>query len=92
MAVKRLALRIDGHVQLVGFRAFAQRHAISLGLSGFVHNTPDGCVEIEAEGEEEQLNRFLDLARQGPRSAVITKVEVEWKPLTAQEKTFRISY
>ena len=92
MAVKRLALRIHGRVQLVGFRAFAQRHASSLGLTGYVRNRPDGTLEVEAEGEEEQLNSFLALIREGPRAAVVTRVEVEWRPPTGGKGPFRISY
>jgi acylphosphatase len=92
MAVKRLALRVHGHVQLVGFRAFAQRHASSLGLTGYVRNRPDGTLEVEAEGEEEQLNSFLALIRRGPRAAVVTGVEVEWRPPTGGKGPFRISY
>jgi acylphosphatase len=92
MAVKRFSALIRGDVQLVGFRAFAQRHASSLGLTGYVRNRADGAVEVEAEGEEELLSIFLVRIHEGPRSAVVTQVEVEWNPPTGQKGPFRISY
>jgi acylphosphatase len=92
MPVRRFAARVHGHVQLVGFRAFAQRRASSLGLTGCVRNRPDGALEVEAEGEEEQLSAFLALIRQGPRAAVVTQVEVEWQPPRGEKGSFRISY
>ena len=40
--------RISGSVQGVGFRYYACREAMRLGLSGWVRNLPDGDVEVMA--------------------------------------------
>jgi acylphosphatase len=38
-------------------------------------------VEVEAEGSVANLERFLDLLRQGPRAARIQDVVVDWSPV-----------
>jgi acylphosphatase len=45
-----LRLRITGKVQGVGYRIWATRTALSLGLRGWVRNRRDGSVEVLATG------------------------------------------
>ena len=69
-------MRIHGVVQGVGFRYSARREACSLSLSGWVRNLPDGCVEVEFEGDTQQLSQFLDWCKHGPRGAQVDLVEM----------------
>jgi acylphosphatase len=62
----------------VGYRYFARETAVMLGLSGFARNLPGGDVEVEAEGERESLERFLEALRQGPPASRVSGVEAEW--------------
>jgi acylphosphatase len=64
-------------VQGVGFRFQAKQQADTLGISGFVRNEDDGSVSIEAEGEEEQMEQFIEWCRRGPRYARVEKVDIE---------------
>lgn len=66
---------IRGRVQGVGFRYFAQRVAVELGLTGYVRNLDDGGVEVFAAGPEEPISRFAALLRRGPRMAQVRTVE-----------------
>jgi hydrogenase maturation protein HypF len=50
-------ITIGGRVQGVGFRPFVYRLAHEHGITGWVRNA-DGAVEIHAEGESAQLQRF----------------------------------
>ncbi len=50
-------ITIGGRVQGVGFRPFVYRLAHEHGITGWVRNA-DGAVEIHAEGEPAQLQRF----------------------------------
>ncbi len=50
MSKKAIILRVTGRVQGVGFRYYAQKKALELGVNGYVRNRPDGSVYIEAEG------------------------------------------
>ena len=70
------AIRVDGRVQGVGFRASARREATRLGLAGFARNEADGSVAIEVEGDEAALEAFVAWCRVGPPGARVDRVEV----------------
>jgi acylphosphatase len=74
----RLRAVIRGRVQGVGFRFYLLRHAQGARLRGWVSNRPDGAVELLAEGSRPELDRLLAAAKEGPRSAVVSDVEVDW--------------
>jgi acylphosphatase len=76
MPVKSVYLVIMGRVQGVGFRYFVEHKAIVCHISGWVKNTPDGSVEIEATGEPENLNVFIDWMKIGPTRAIIKTCSV----------------
>jgi acylphosphatase len=71
MPVKSIYLVISGRVQGVGFRYFARQKAQELQISGWVKNTPDGKIEIEAEGDSHNLDAFIEWMRIGPSRAVV---------------------
>jgi acylphosphatase len=76
-AVVRVRAVVHGRVQMVGFRAFVIHHASDAGLSGTVRNQPDGSVETVFEGPSSDVERMLDLVRQGPSHARVERVDVE---------------
>jgi acylphosphatase len=49
----------SGRVQGVGFRYTAQHLAAGYQVAGYVRNLPDGDVELVAEGEADEVERFL---------------------------------
>jgi acylphosphatase len=68
---------ISGRVQGVGFRYFTEATAAREGILGWVRNTPDGRVEVVAEGDAEALERFERSLRHGPRGARVERVDVD---------------
>jgi acylphosphatase len=74
--VKSIYIIIDGRVQGVGFRYFALLKATELNLTGWVKNTPEGKVEIEATGESNDLSAFVDWMKTGPTRAIIKTFSV----------------
>jgi acylphosphatase len=66
---------VNGRVQGVGFRWFVRRAADELGVTGWVRNVPDGRVEAEAAGTEEQLAAFEERLSQGPPGARVTELK-----------------
>ena len=68
-------ITVTGRVQGVWFRKYTQEAALSFGVKGFVENSQDGSVYVEAEGGPKELNRFLDWleARSGLKDFEITE-------------------
>lgn len=72
---RRVAARVSGTVQGVGFRPFVFRLADELELAGFVRNDGRG-VAIEVEGAPERVDEFLRRLRaEAPPLATIEAVE-----------------
>jgi acylphosphatase len=67
-------LIIKGKVQGVFYRASAKDVANELGIKGWVKNMPDGNVEILASGNKDQLEKFIDWCRQGPKRAAVKEI------------------
>lgn len=87
---KHLNIKIYGRVQGVGFRVSAKRKAEELKLRGFVRNEPDGTVDIEAEGEEENLEKFLEWCKKGTLFARVEKVNFEYSIKLNNYSSFQI--
>jgi acylphosphatase len=67
---------VHGLVQGVFFRDTVRRHAQSRGVSGWVRNNPDETVEAVFEGEPEAVERLVAFVHEGPRGAVVERVDV----------------
>lgn len=67
---------ISGRVQGVGFRAYTKRNAQLLGVKGYVENTADGKVHAVLEGEDHQVDKLLEIIRQGPMVSQVREVKV----------------
>jgi acylphosphatase len=67
---------VHGRVQGVGFRYSVARAAQSRGAAGWVSNRPDGTVEAAFEGEPDAVDSLVRFCRDGPRGAVVDRVEV----------------
>lgn len=72
---------VRGRVQGVGFRFFAHREAMALGLTGWVANESDGSVRCVALGDRPRLDAFLERLRTGPPSAIVDRVDTTWRPV-----------
>lgn len=70
-------IRVYGIVQGVGFRPTVSRHGMESGITGTVCNKGP-YVEIIAQGEPEQVSRFLELLEhKPPKRAAILKIDVK---------------
>ena len=83
---------VHGHVQGVGFRAFAARIAWSLDLLGGVRNLRDGRVELEVEGSKTVIEALVQQLKIGPPSGRVTEIETEWSRADGRYATFSIWY
>jgi len=83
---------ISGRVQGVGFRAFTQREARLLKLTGWVKNLPDGRVEAVIEGPQQEVNALLEKVRRGPRAARVDKLDAKDEPAQGDFESFEIRF
>jgi len=80
---------VRGRVQGVGFRWFAQRTGVRLGVAGHVRNLRDGGVEVHARGSADALQAFEVALRQGPPAARVEMlVRVPADPRTPEAGFF----
>ncbi|MCB5224544.1 MAG: acylphosphatase [Candidatus Cloacimonetes bacterium] len=56
---------VTGRVQGVGFRRYVQNCARHSRIGGWTRNLRDGSVLIEATGERQDLELFVELVRAG---------------------------
>ena len=68
-------ISVKGKVQGVFFRAYTKKKAEELGLNGFVKNCQDGSVYIEAEGEKNVLEEFINWCYKGSPGSKVESVE-----------------
>jgi acylphosphatase len=84
---------VEGDVQGVGFRNFAQRRASLLGLSGYVINLKDSRrLRVLAEGERGPIEELVQYLEKGPPLARVERVSVRWLAPTGRFGTFAIRY
>jgi acylphosphatase len=88
--MQHLHVRVLGRVQGVGFRHFACLRARALGIEGHARNCADGSVEIEAQGDRDSLERFLEQVKSGPRSSRVTTIEARWSEGPARFQGFEV--
>ena len=83
---------VAGDVHGVGYRNYAQRKALQLGLRGYVMNLKDGRVRVRVEGPRETIEEFARDLEKGPPLARVEKVSVRWLPPTGRFASFGIRF
>jgi acylphosphatase len=85
-----LRAQVHGAVQGVGYRYFARREALRLGLVGYVRNLANGTVEVVAEGAVTDLEAFLQRLQWGPSEAEVQWVDSSWTEAAGVFTDFQI--
>lgn len=91
MSAARFDITFTGRVQGVGFRATAQHISRNHDVTGWVRNEPDGNVRCVAEGEEDELNRFVE-AIQHAMSGLITETKISRGAATGEFSSFGVKH
>lgn len=92
MAEVRLRVIIEGRVQGVWFRDSTRRQALSLGLSGWVRNLPDGSVEAVFEGPEGRVRQMVSWCHRGPPAARVLRVQETPEAWRGEFDSFEVAY
>lgn len=74
---KSVRLYISGTVQGIFFRQFIKENAERNNIRGFVRNLEDGRVEAFIEGDNESVDKMIELCQKGPKHSKIDKVEIK---------------
>jgi acylphosphatase len=88
--VKKVDLVVTGRVQGVFYRYFAKKEANKLNIKGWCRNEKDGSVHIVAGGQEENIDKFIEWAKQGSPLAKVENVEVNENIIENIEGDFEI--
>lgn len=86
--IKHVSITIHGKVQGVGFRFAAIEKAIECELTGVIKNYEKDKVQIEVEGEVDNIQPFLKWCHVGPKDAVVEKVDFESTENLEKYETF----
>ena len=86
---KSVRLYVHGTVQGIFFKTFIKENAVRYDIKGFIRNLEDGRIEIYLEGDANNVNKMIELCKNGPKHSIIKKVEM--KPESFQGlKNFKI--
>lgn len=88
--MKTVHVTVHGRVHGVGFRQFVKSNAVKYGLVGWVQNTDEKTVECMLAGENEAVERMIELCKIGPMLGEIKKVDVNEIKETFDFKEFEI--
>ncbi len=88
--MKQAHIFVSGSVQGVFYRSNTRKKAKELGIKGWVRNLYDGRVEVTAEGEEEDLKKFIEWCKKGPELAFVENIEVEWNDYKGKYEDFSV--
>ena len=81
---------VTGNVQEVGFRAMIQRRAIQYNLAGSVENKNNKSVQFFLQGDEDRIDKALQVIREGTKKASDVNVSVSPASVRPDLQTFTV--
>jgi acylphosphatase len=88
----RIHIWVTGRVQGVGYRAFVQQTGVLFDLTGWVRNVGYDGVETVAEGPREELEKFAEAVKNGPRAGRVDEARIEWETARGEFQNFGVKY
>ncbi len=88
--MKATRVLYEGYVQGVGFRWTTRRIAQGYEVCGWVRNLPDGRVELQVSGEDEEVEAFLTAIRESTLGGHIAAERTAEIEIPSPFKGFRI--
>lgn len=85
-------ITVKGRVQGVGFRYYTKKQAEIFNLKGWVKNTSTGNVLVMVQGEQAEINTFMDYLRVGPTLSRVTEVNKVLMQVTQVYTDFQIRH
>jgi acylphosphatase len=91
MSIARFTITFTGRVQGVFFRATTLEISRRFEVEGWVRNERDGSVRCIAEGEPDELERFVEAIKLA-KKANLDEVRIETSLATGEFDGFTIRY
>jgi len=88
--MKRAVIIAKGEVQRVGYRDAVEKIARKLKITGFVHNLKPYDVRIVAEGEDDNIDRFIEEIKIKKLPINVESTEVSFEKFKGKFKFFEI--
>jgi acylphosphatase len=88
---ERQLVYFTGQVQGVGFRYTARHTASRYAVAGYVRNLPDGRVEVVAEGDAAEIDRFVGELQRN-MSSYVRHCDVHRMPASGDFDGFEIRF
>lgn len=88
----RYFLVVTGRVQGVGFRYFAQCNAAKYSLTGLARNMDNGMVEMEIQGSEENIQKFISVIKRGNTFIRVDDFSMKQIDIIDGDRKFKITY
>ncbi len=88
---ERRQILYRGLVQGVGFRYTTRRLATRFDVTGYVRNVPDGQVLVVAEGQPDEVKRFLSAVK-AEMGSYIEGARESVTPPTGEFRSFEIRH
>lgn len=85
---KAVSIKVTGRLQNVGYRHYARLAAQDYKLTGKLIINPDGSVYIEAQGEQNNLEEFIEYCKRGPAWARVDTIDIENIPISEERTSF----
>lgn len=89
---RHVRILVEGLVQGVFFRDYTRRKAQSLKIKGTVKNLRNGSVEIEAQGQIQEIESLIQWCREGSPLSQVEDVKVEELSIKEGISSFTITY
>lgn len=89
--IERVRITFSGYVQGVGFRYTAKMLADHFALTGWVHNSALGHVELEAQGERTEIDSYIAQLKERMADN-ISEVKIEPLECVGGEDIFVVQY
>ena len=75
--MKTIEITVKGLVQGIGYRYFVREKAKQAGINGYVMNLTDGNVLIIAQGDDRDLNDFIEGIKTEHSYAEINEIDIK---------------
>jgi len=92
MSARRVTVLFQGRVQGVGFRWACRDLSKGFSVTGYVKNLDDGRVEMVAEGDREEIEKFLKAIDESHLKPLIRSRTVDWQTASGGWRDFHIGF